>query len=477
MKSSASATHRQASVLPLLTTEARLKRALRSHLRELGFKPTEDGRLSPRDHSKDAFRQLHRAQLRERLEEERSFILEQWPVLGGHFANGSQVDPSRVAPRLELIRGGTWQSNLFRLAALTWSVPVSQGYGRRMRFLVWDDSNGKLVGLIALADPVFNLAVRDKHIGWDVDGRRKRLTHVLGAYVLGALPPYNMLLGGKFVATLVGTREVRDAFAEKYSGVRGVISGEVKPAALVMVTTSSALGRSSVYNRLRLGRYRLFRSVGYTSGWGHFHIPNRLFKTMREYLKTHGHPYADNHQYGDGPNWRLRAVRECLRLLGLNTDWLHHGIAREVFVCELAKNARSFLAGRSKHPRYDGLPTVAEAAAAARSRWLVSRAARRPEFVAWRRDSLVPCWACPPELLGANRQRGDPPSDKGEPWLSRTSILRNSAARCWQLTVLTTRRSGAFGSTRAACARTYGRSEPMPSTQSPSFRPMAGTIG
>jgi len=156
----------------------------------------------------------------------------------------------------------------------------------------------------------------------------------------------------------------------------------------VMVTTSSALGRSSVYNRLRLGRYRLFRSVGYTSGWGHFHIPNRLFAMMRDYLKAHGHTYADNHRYGDGPNWKLRAVRECLRLLGLNTEWLHHGIAREVFVCELAKNARSFLSGQSKHLRYEGLPTVAEVAAAARSRWLEARAERRPEFGAWQREQL-----------------------------------------------------------------------------------------
>jgi hypothetical protein len=257
-----------------------------------------------------------------------------------------------------------------------------------MRFLVWDVSNDKLIGLIALADPVFNLAVRDKLIGWAADERRKRLVHVLDAYVLGALPPYNVLLGGKLVAALVGTQEVRDTFAQKYSGVRGLISGEIKPAALVMVTTSSALGRSSVYNRLRLREYRLFRSVGYTSGWGHFHIPNRLFATMRDYLKAHGHPYADNHEYGDGPNWRLRAVRECLRLLGLNPDWLNHGIAREVFVCELAKNARSFLAGRSKHPRYNGLPTVADVAAAARSRWLEPRAGRRPDFAAWHREQL-----------------------------------------------------------------------------------------
>lgn len=379
---------RQASVIPLLTVEARLKRSLRSHLHELGFKRTEQGGLTPPDRSKDSFRQLHRVQLRERLNAERSFIASQWPLLQNHFANGNEVDPSRVAPRLELVQTDTWQSDLFRLAALTWSVPVSQGYGRRMRFLIWDDSNGKLLGLLALADPVFNLAVRDKYIGWTVDDRRRRLAHILDAYVLGALPPYNMLLGGKLVAALVGTREIRDAFARKYVGVRGVISGQIKPAALVMVTTSSALGRSSVYNRLRLGNYRVFQSVGYTSGWGHFHIPDRLFSTMREYLRACRHPYADNHRYGDGPNWKLRAVRECLRLLGLNTDWLHHGIEREVFVCELAHNARSFLMGRSKQPRYGGLPTVAEVAAAARARWVEPRALRRPEFAAWRREEL-----------------------------------------------------------------------------------------
>ncbi len=384
-----SSIRRRAPVVPVLTAEVRLKRALRSHLRLLGFKRTEERGLAPADCSKKSIRALHRVQRSERLQAEREFIMQEWPLLRNHFANGSEVDPSRLAPRLEIIQADTWQADLFRMAALTWSVPVSQGYGRRMRFLVWDETNSKLIGLIALADPVFNLSARDKHIGWDANDRRSRLANVLDAYVLGAVPPYNVILGGKLVAALVGTREIRDAFSRKYSGVRGLISGKVKTAALAMVTTSSALGRSSVYNRLRLGSYRLFRSVGFTSGWGHFHIPGRLFATMRDYLKAQGHPYADNHRYGDGPNWKLRAVRECLRLVGLNADWLHHGIAREVFVCELAENARSFLAGRSKHLRYTGLPTVAEVATAARSRWIEPRAARRPEFAAWRREELV----------------------------------------------------------------------------------------
>src|SRR5262245_57940035 len=85
-------------VVPLLTAEARLKRALRYDLNQIGFKRTREGGLAPPDFSKDSYRQLHRAQLRERLKAERGFIQGQWPRLRGHFADGSEVDPSRVAP-------------------------------------------------------------------------------------------------------------------------------------------------------------------------------------------------------------------------------------------------------------------------------------------------------------------------------------------------------------------------------------------
>jgi hypothetical protein len=34
------------------------------------------------------------------------------------------------------------------------------------------------------------------------------------------------------------------------------------------------MGRSSVYNRLKLSGIMYFKSIGYTGGWGHFHIPD-----------------------------------------------------------------------------------------------------------------------------------------------------------------------------------------------------------
>ena len=81
-----------------------------------------------------------------------------------------------IAPVLERVSSETMESDLFRLASLTWSVPVSNGFGRRLRYLVWDDSNGKLIGLIAIGDPVYNLSVRDNVIGWDVHDRGNDLS-------------------------------------------------------------------------------------------------------------------------------------------------------------------------------------------------------------------------------------------------------------------------------------------------------------
>ena len=74
----------------------------------------------------------------------------------------------------------------------------------------------------------------------------------MDAYVVDAVPPYADLLGGKLVASLIASKEVGNKFQERYGGREGIISGKHKQARLTLVTVTSALGRSSVYNRLRL---------------------------------------------------------------------------------------------------------------------------------------------------------------------------------------------------------------------------------
>jgi len=278
---------------------------------------------------------------------------------------------------------------LFRLASLTWSIPVSNGFGRRLRYLVWDGHNEKLIGIIAIGDPVFNLSVRDTLVGWDVHDRAARLVNVMDAYVLGALPPYNTLLGGKMVACLVRTRDIYDDFANAYGRSVGIISGKSKKARLLAVTTSSSMGRSSVYNRLKLDDVHYFRSIGYTAGWGHFHIPDDLFLELRDYLRSIGHRYADQHRFGQGPNWRLRTTRAALAELGFRDDLLRHGVQREVFLSSLAANATELLRTGKGNPDLASLLSVPHVAQLALDRWLVPRSQRRPEYRSWKRENLL----------------------------------------------------------------------------------------
>lgn len=371
------------------STEAKLKRALRAHLRTLGFTKDEDGNLVLPEGGKEVVRRLHRGQRRERLVAARAFLERALPKALPHFADGSEIDPARVRFRLQRIKSDTPESDLFRIATLTWSVPVSSGFGRRLRYLVWDDGHDRLAGVIALGDPVYNLSVRDTLIDWSVHDRAQRLVGLLDAYVLGAVPPYSFLLGGKVIACLIRSRDVYDDFRSAYGGSVGIISKSAKQAHLVAVTTTSSMGRSAVYNRLRLDGIPYFERIGFTEGWGHFHITDALFEKMRSFLRDRDHAYADKHKFGEGPNWRLRTIRAALGALEFNENILRHGIQREVFISKLASNAFDVLRTGTPAPDISGLLTAAQISDLARDRWVVPRAERGEiDYRSWRREMI-----------------------------------------------------------------------------------------
>ena len=369
-----------------------LRREIQDHLKAIGL----DGDGSHGGLAKDAIRDIHR--LHRKAAQDRTLrALGRVQRFYEEIANGDEVDPRNIHPELVEARSGTRNGNLFRFATLLWSIPVSQGYGRRLRYLVKDRSNGKLIGLFALGDPVFNLATRDAWIGWNQADRRERLVNVMDAYVVGAVPPYANLLGGKLVAALIASEEVANKFEERYGSNVGLISGKQKHARLTLVTVTSALGRSSMYNRLKLrstterktGKPVVeLQRLGETIGYGHFQIPDDLFLQLRQVLQEDGHTYANGHQFGNGPNWRIRVARVGLQTLGLNPDAvLKHGIKREVYAMPIASNSQEFLSGRDTEPRFDHL-TIDEIATLACDRWVAPRSKRRPRYRQFRREHL-----------------------------------------------------------------------------------------
>ncbi len=337
---------------------------------------------------KEVARRLHAPAVNDARRAARATLSRHEDTLLSHIADGHEVVPEQIRPRLVLVESRA-QAELFRYATLHWSIPVSSGYGRRLRYLIEDAQNGKLIGVIGLGDPVFGLRDRDAWIGWTRERRTRYLRYVMDAFVLGAVPPYTFLLGGKLVAALATSREIQSAFWRRYGRSRSLISDTVQSHRLALLTTTSAYGRSSIYNRVQLGGRRLWVRVGETSGHGEFLISDRLYRRLLTFVSARAQPTARSKRFGrQGEGWRNRreVLRKAIGLLGLPYSLHVHGIHRGIYVAPLGTTSREWLAGSVRHARIASEP-ASEIAAAAVARWVVPRGQRDESWRSWSREA------------------------------------------------------------------------------------------
>lgn len=317
-------------------------------LEKQGFIIQNGNIFLPEDISKEKIRKMHNEAISCRIERAKKGLKRFESRLLSRLASGVEVVPEKIEPRLHLVLSNTEEELVFRYLSLHWSIPVSSGYGRRLRFLVIDNHTEKVIGLFGLGDPVFSLGARDRWVGWNQEDRRIRLQYVMDAFVLGAVPPYSYLLGGKLVALLVSSNEVQEAFRKKYKNHCTTISGRKQDGRLAMITTTSALGRSSIYNRLKYDDEVIFQSVGYTTGSGDFHFSNGIYGELTGFAKAHCEPSAKKEEWGTGFRNRREVIRKVLAALGLSCHLAYHKIHREIFVVPLAVNTFQFLKGEDK---------------------------------------------------------------------------------------------------------------------------------
>lgn len=361
-----------------------LKKRLLAQLGAQGF-AVDGERLSLASDQKAALRAVHAKACEHQVERAKKGLARFEHGLLTSIADGQEIEPVCITPRLIEVSPDSRGELLFRYARLHWSIPVSAGYGRRLRFLVWDEGHDKLIGILGLSDPVFALGARDTWVGWSKEQRRVRLANVMDAFVLGAVPPYSRLLGGKLVALAAASNEVRDAFERRYADKKTLISGR-RVGSLALITTTSALGRSSLYNRLALDGKTLFRSVGFTSGSGDFPFMNGIYRDLRQLVLDASNPTAKHAQWGTGFRNRREVVLKALGLLGLPRNLIYHGISREVFVAPLAANTQAFLRGEDDALDAFNLPFT-KLAERWKERWALPRAIRETSFREFERES------------------------------------------------------------------------------------------
>lgn len=357
-----------------------LRQLVLKNLREQGFKLRgEDAVLAPVS-DKDGLRRLHQQAVVAQRERARKSLERHDEAFIGKLATGATIDPARVSPRLRVLEPGRSEDALlWRWCSLHWSIPVSGGYGRRIRALIVDEGHDNAVmGLIGLGDPVYALGIRDNAIEWDRAQRERRLTSVMDAFVLGAIPPYSGLLGGKLAALLLRSDELRDTFADRYGHRQTLISERDPDAKLALITTASALGRSSVYSRVRAEDGSLaMHPVGYTQGTGDFHFSGEVYDLLAEAARTSMTEDAATHRHenwGTGFRNRREVIQRGLRAIGLSPSRFRmHGVQRQVFLSPLAHNSLEWLRGETADLDWATLP-VERLGAWWKKRWMSGRA-------------------------------------------------------------------------------------------------------
>lgn len=226
-------------------------------------------------------------------------------------------------------------------------------------------------------------------------------SEVADVSICGAVHPYNELLGGKLVALLLTSEEVRDAYAKRYGGQTSVIASQMagravsKPADLKILTTTSLYGvGSSQYNRLVLRAEDhpglphdiKWGAIGksLTGGFGTLHLGGETAQALRTMAMSRHDARRVNNRFGEGTSPRLRQIREGLDALGLKSDAiLHHATPRIFYGCELSPGSRSALLDLA--PVADIYPSCPDIGAAWRRRWVMNRTRREETLQALER--------------------------------------------------------------------------------------------
>ena len=334
--------------------------------------------------SKEEIREFH-IQARElELRTRQEWISHNLPRYLSYFASGSDIQPERIKPALVEVNTD-WQHELFRIARLTWSLPFSKGYGRRLRYLIMDEYNGKLIGILALQSPPLSFPARDRLFNYPTDHKTELVNQTMDIQTLGAVPPYARLLGGKLIALAAVSNEVREAYRRKYQGRATEMTERVLHAHLVALTTTSAFGRSSLYNSLTYNGGQIAQSIGYTEGYGSFHLAH-LYDQFREFLEAQD--ISTRGGFGVGPRIKWQTMVRALGQLGFSADVLKHGVKREAFLFPLVSNLSDYMEGLSTEPAYFDRPFAA-LAEHWRTRWLLDRAERVDGWRQWQREDTL----------------------------------------------------------------------------------------
>ncbi len=217
---------------------------------------------------------------------------------------------------------------------LTHSLHWKQNVGRNLKYIVFDETNGKYLGLITIASDVVSIQSRDGKIGWNNDDKfkKKKINNSAIASTIVPTQPlgYNFL-GTKLIASLCTSKQIRDDWENEYGDK------------LVGITTTSLFGSKSAYNGIRW-----WKKMGTTEGKMLLSPSEKHYQFWHHWLKENYEGYerlikTENDTIVSGPKQKI--INKIFQLLDISPSSFYHENNRGVYYSPLYKNTYQFLRG------------------------------------------------------------------------------------------------------------------------------------
>lgn len=247
-------------------------------------------------------------------------------------------------PYVEIVEDPKESTKWAAVRRMIHTMDFTANPGRNVKINVKDRVSGKLLGQISLASDVTAMGVRDNFIGWTkdnkfVDGKLNNTT--IASTIVCTQPLGYNFLGGKLIAMMTTTPEVRAYWKSKYDNV------------LIAVGTTSLYGIHSQYNGIPL-----FKTLGESAGKISLKPDDKFYDPWHQWIKENrAQWYKDNisdERARNGANMGYEAngpvsgikqkiLGQIFKECGIKATQYHHGFKRGVYMAMMYENGCEYL--------------------------------------------------------------------------------------------------------------------------------------
>jgi hypothetical protein len=291
--------------------------------------------------------------------EDRVLHMKRLPVLQGHYDSlwkptdieNKELTISEIQaldPYVEIVEDDAKESTRWtEIRRLIHTMEFQANPGRNVKCYVKDRVSGKILGQICLGSDITSLGVRDAFIGWNKEDKftNGKLNCTTIATTIVSTQPFGYnFLGGKLIAALATSPEVRDYWKKKYNNP------------LVGVGTTSLYGIHSQYNGIPH-----FKTLGESKGKISTKPDDKVYDPWHQWLKQNKSEwYTKNitqERERNGANMgyerngpvsgiKQKIIQAVYKELGIKSDAYDHGFQRGVYFSQMYENGNQFLCSK-----------------------------------------------------------------------------------------------------------------------------------